>query len=194
MKDFKINFKLEKWHYYLLGLVLINFGIGVFTSYRLNQNLTLILKTILYLTGVLLFFKTLKPFKLVTAYFSFYLISAALTGLFFLFGGIFLAILSSVVLYPIYPKQTEYKTETIRIYDRFQGFMSRCCSYEVVEPKLYFFEKHLGYINIEKPIDAAKDVFTLKDNTIIYKYELENYESDNRTKEIRDTTVVLNFE
>lgn len=129
-----------------------------------------------------------------SVYFSFYLISGVLTGLFFLFGGIFLAILSSIILYPIYPKQIEYKTETINVYDRFQGFMGRCCSYEVVEPKLYIFEKHLGYINIEKPIDAAKDVFTLKNNAIIYKYKLENYEYDNQTKKIRDTTEILNFE
>jgi hypothetical protein len=37
------------WHFYLLGVVLINFATGLITGYRLNQNLTFILKTILYL-------------------------------------------------------------------------------------------------------------------------------------------------
>jgi hypothetical protein len=129
-----------------------------------------------------------------TVYFSFYAISAVLTGLFFLFGGIFLAILSSLVLYPIVPKQTEYKTEKIIIYDRFQGFMAPCCSYDVVEPKLYIFEKHLGYINIEKPIDAAKDEFNFINNTIIYKYELNINEYDGETTIVRDTFEILNFE
>ena len=152
----------------------MNFGIGLITGYRLNQNLTFILKVILYLTGLILFFVTLRPFKKIAIYYLFYVISSVFTGLFFLFGGIFLAILSSLVLYPIAPKQTEYKTETIKIYDRFQGFMARCCSYEVVEPKLYIFEKHLGYINIEKPIDADKDEFNFKSNTIIYKYKLDH--------------------
>ena len=82
------------------------------------------------------------------------------------------------------------KTETIKIYDRFQGFMGRCCSYEVVEPKLYIFEKHLGYINIERPIDANKNEFSLKNNTIIYKYNLDN---DGQTT-VRDTTEILTFE
>ena len=191
MKDFIIKLRLEKWHFYLLGLVLVNFGIGLITGYRLNQNLTFILKVILYLTGLILFFVTLRPFKKIAIYYLFYVISSVVTGLFFLFGGIFLAILSSLVLYPIVPKQTEYKTETIKIYDRFQGFMARCCSYEVVEPKLYFFEKHLGYINIEKPIDADKDEFNFKSNTIIYKYTLDN---DGQTTAVRDTTEILNFE
>src|SRR5690606_19935369 len=132
----------------------------------------------------------IKPFKKTAIYYSFYAISGVLTGLFFLFGGIFLAILSSLVLIPIVPKQTEYKRETLKIYDRFQGFMARCCSYEVVEPKLYIFEKHLGYINIEKPIDADKDEFIFKNNTIIYKYELNN---DGQAT-VRDTTEILKFE
>lgn len=190
MKEFLNKIKLEKWHFYLLGLVLINFGIGLFTGYRLNQNLTFFLKIILYLTGLILFLTTLRPFKKIAVYYSLYAISGVLTGLFFLFGGIFLAILSSLVLFPIVPKQTEYKTETIKIYDRFQGFIARCCSYEVVESKLYIFEKHLGYINIERPIDADKDEFSFKNNTIIYQYELDN---DGQTT-VRDTTEILNFE
>jgi hypothetical protein len=190
MTDFIKKNRLEKWHFCLLGLVLINFGTGLITGYRLNQNLTFILKVILYLTALILFLTTIRPFKKIAIYYSFYAISGVLTGLFFLFGGIFLAILSSLVLIPIAPKQTEYKTETIKIYDRFQGFMARCCSYEVVEPKLYVFEKHLGFINIERPINAEKDEFSFKNNTIIYKYELDK---DGQTT-IRDTTEILNFE
>jgi hypothetical protein len=138
-----------------------------------------------------MFLTTIKPFKKIAVYYSFYAILRVVTGLFFLFGGISLAILSSLVLIPIFPKQTEYKTETIKIYDRFQGFMSRCCSYEVTEPKLYIFEKHLGYINIKKPINAEQDEFSLNNNTIIYKYEITNY--NNQTKKLQDTTEILNF-
>ena len=191
MKDFIKKFRIEKWHFYLLGLVLFNFGTGLVTGYKLNQDFALILKIILYLTGLILFFTTLRPFKKIAFYYSFYPISGVLTGLFFLFGGIFLAILSSLVLFPIVPKQTEYKTQTIKIYDRFQGFMASCCSYEVVKPELYIFEKHLGYININKTIDADKDEFIFKNNTIIYKYELD---SDGKTTTPRDTTEILNFE
>jgi len=191
MNDFIRKIKLEKWHFYILGLVLINFATGITTGFRLNQDLTFGLKVIVYLTGLVLFFTTIKPFKKIVVYYSFYVISCILTGLFFLSGGIFLAILSSLILYPIVPKQTEYKTETLVIYYRFQGFMNRCCSYEVVAPKLFIFEKHIGYINIEKPIDADKDEFSFKNNTISYKYELDN---DGKTTPVRDTTEILRFE
>lgn len=194
MKDDNFKYKLIKWHFYLLGFILLNFGIEILTGYRLNQNLTLFFKIVLYLSGIILFFKSLRPFKVISIYFSFYTISAVITGLFFLFGGIFLAILSSIFLYPIYPKQTEYKTQTIEIYDKFQGFMSSCCSYEVVEPKLYIFEKHLGFINIDKPIDPNKDEFILHNKAIIYKYQIEDYNYDNQTKAIRDTTEILKLE
>lgn len=182
--------ELKKWLFYLLGFVLINFGLGLISGYRLNQNVTFILKVILYLAGLVLFLTTLNPIKKITIYYSYYAISGVVTGLFFLFGGIFLAILSSLVLFPIVPKQTEYKTDKIKIYDRFQGFMASCCSYEVVEPKLYIFEKHLCYISIERPIDAEKDEFSFKNNSIIYKYELDN---DGQIT-VRDTIELLDFE
>jgi len=190
MKDFLNKIRLEKWHFYLLGLILINFATGLVTGYRLNQNLTFILKVILYLTGLILFLTTFRPFKKIAVYYSFYAISGILTGLFFLFGGIFLAILSTLALIPIVPKQTEYKSETIKIYDRFQGFMASCCSYEVVEPKFLIFEKHLGFINIEKTINANNDEFLFKNNRIIYKYKLHNYGQTTA----KDTTEILNFE
>src|SRR5690606_33895084 len=105
MKDFKMRFRMEKWHFYLLGIVLINFGIGLITGYRLNQNLTSILKVIIYLTGIFLFFKSLRPLKFKAIYYSFYTITAVVTGFLIFFGGLFLAILSSFLLYPVYPSQ-----------------------------------------------------------------------------------------
>ncbi len=147
MKDRNITYRLIKWYFYLLAFLLLNWGIDIFTGYRLNQNVTFLFRIILYLSGIILFFKTLKPFKGISIYFSFYTISVLIIGLAFKPGGIFLAILVSILMYPIYPQQIEYETQAIRIYDRYQGVMSRCCSYEVIKPKLYIFEKYLGFIN-----------------------------------------------
>ncbi len=186
-----IKLSLEKWHFYLLVLVLLNFGIGLITGYRLNPNLTFVLKVILYLTGIILFITTIRPFKKIAIYYLFYPISGLLPVLFYLFGGIFFSILSTIVLFPIVPKQIEHKTESIKIYYRFQGFMAPCCSYEVVEPKLYIFEKQLGYIKIDNPINAERDSFSLKNNVIYYKYEIGN---GGVAKSVRDTTVILKLE
>jgi hypothetical protein len=189
-----IKSKVTKGHFWLLGIVLLNFVTELITGYSLNQNLLFVLKVMLYLSGIGLFFSTLKRFELKTAYFSFYTISAVLAGLFFLLGGIFLAIITSILLYPIYPKELEYETNSIKIYGRYQGFMSRCCPYEVVAPKLFVFEKHLGYITISNSIDPDKDEFVFKDKKITYKHELISYDFDKQATKVRDTTEILKFE
>ena len=190
MTDLKNTIRLEKCHFYLLGFVFLNFAIGQITGYSLNQNIIFILKVILYLTGLILFLMTIKPFKKKAIYYFFYTMPIVVIGLFILFQGIFLAMMSSVVLMPIIPKLTEYKTDKIKIYDRFQGFMAGCCSYEVVETKLYIFEKHLGYIKTEQTINGDKDEFKLENNMIVHKYQLYN----DGEKNVRDTTEILHFE
>lgn len=189
--DFIKNIRLQKWHFYLLGVIVLNFVIGQITGYRLSQNLTFTLTVILYLTGLILFFTTIRPFKKFALYYSYYAISIVLIGVFFLVGGIFFALLSSLLISPIFPEQTKYESEKLVFYERYQGIIARCCSYEVVEPKLYFFEKHLGYINMERPINADKDEFSFSDKKLYYEFELE---SDSPMNTVKDTTVVLPFE
>lgn len=169
MEDLNFNYKLKKWHFYLLILILSNFLLGVFTNYKLNSALLFFLKIILYLTGVMLFFESVKPFKKIAIYFSFYALSFFVLFVSFSLGGIFATILSSTLLYPIYPQGVKYETDEIIIYEKFQGVMSRCCTYEVVAPKLYFFEKYLGTIERVDPIDPTTDQFTLKNNKLVYK-------------------------
>jgi hypothetical protein len=50
VKDFLKNIGLEKWHFYLLGVVLLNWVTGLILGYSLHQNLIFILKIILYFT------------------------------------------------------------------------------------------------------------------------------------------------
>lgn len=77
----------------------------------------------------------------------------------------------------------------MKIYDRYQGFFARCCSYEIVEPKFYILEKHIGYIRINEPIGSGKGEFVIQHNSIIYKYKL-----DNDGQKTRDTSEVFYFE
>lgn len=153
-------------HFWLLGFVLVHFAIESFSGFRLHPNVFFALKILLYVSGILLFFKSVKPFKAIAGYFSFYAISGTVTGLFFLFGGIFLAMLSSVLLFPIYPNDVRYASDNLKIYDHFQGLMSRCCSYEVAEPKYFLFEKNLGTIETENPLDKS-DKFSLQNGKLV---------------------------
>jgi len=191
MKDPIKRYKLGKIHFYLLGLILINFVIGITTGYRLNQNLTLTLKVILYLSGLILFLVTVRPFRKIAIYYAFYAFSGILTLLLLLFGGMFLAIISSLILFPVFPSQTVYKSNDVIVYERFQGFMANCCSYEVAERKLFLFEKKLGYFHIDEPIEPGNTSFTLSNNHIIYKHKC--YQGD-RVSRTRDTTQVLDLQ
>lgn len=181
--------KLTKFHFYLLAIVLVNFALS-FWDLRLNQGFLFILKIALYTSGVILFFKTLRPFKFVSLYFSFYFISAICIGFFFLFGGMFLAVLSSIFLYPISPNQFAYKTKNIKLYSEFNGFLGNCCTYEVVETKLYIFEKKLGSIQTTTSINRKSDKVFFQKNEIIHNHENVRYDTILHKKIETDTIEV----
>lgn len=168
--------KLVKFHFYLLAIILVNFALS-FWDLRLNQGFLFILKVALYTSGIVLFYRVIRPFKLISIYFSFYTISAICIGFFFLFGGMFLALLTSIFLYPISPNQFVYKTENIKIYSEFNGFLGTCCSYEVVETKLYIFEKKLGNISTIRPINRKNDKVFFQKNKIVHHYENVTYDT-----------------
>ena len=71
--------KLIKGHFFLLGLVLLNFVIALITGYSLSQNSLFLSKTAIYIAGIILFFKVLtlkNTFPLLTLIL---LLSACLT-------------------------------------------------------------------------------------------------------------------
>lgn len=189
MKGDNFKYNLIKWHFYLLAFILLNFGTEILIGYRLNQNLSIFFKSALYLSGIILFFNSIRPFKIISIYFSFYTITTVIL----VFIGSFFEILSSFFSYPIYPRQTEQRTETIKLYNRTQGFLNNCCSYEIVESKLYIFEKHLGFIKTDNLIDPNKDKLILNNKEIIYKYQIEDYNYETRTKVTRDKTEIFKF-
>jgi hypothetical protein len=139
---------LTKAHFYLLLFLLIQLSVDVLTSYRLNQQIISGLIIVLYASGLILFFHTLKPFKLALIYYSVYALTVLSLILVFTIGGLFVAITASVLLYPVYPKAVKYENADIKLYARSQGFLSMCCSYEVVRPQNMLVEKYVGYINL----------------------------------------------
>lgn len=124
------------------------------------------MKSILYLIGIFLFFKSLRPFKLIAAYYSFYILTPTVLAAFYLGGGIFLAIFSSLFLAPIMPVQPDYNDGNVKVYSEFNGFMGPCCGYDVIQNKLYAFEQFKGTISIEERIDFEKAKITLKNDSV----------------------------
>jgi hypothetical protein len=65
-----------------------------------------------------------------------------LKRLVFLFGRIFLTIMSAIFLFPIVPKQVIFETRKLKINSRLHGFMTPCSSYEVVKPERVLLENN----------------------------------------------------
>ena len=95
--------------------------------------------------------------------------------IFYLFGGLFLGLLTSLISYPIYPKEVKYAKEDLRIYNKFGGFIGACCKYEVAENKLIMFQKIYGEILLQGTIETENVEMKLVNNAIEYRYNVENY-------------------
>lgn len=89
------SLRFQRLHFYLLALILFNFTLNLIVGYSLNTHLIFSLKVVLYLSGLILFIKSIKPFKLVSLYFSFYALSVLSFAFLHLIGGIFMGILGS---------------------------------------------------------------------------------------------------
>lgn len=175
----KVKPTITRIHIYLLAVIFLNVIFKLFTDFSLNYSVAFAIKIILYLTGIILFFLNLKPFKKISLYFSIFVLTALMPALFWIFHGIFLGLVSSILLFPISPKTVQYEKENFKIYPKFQGFMGACCAYEITEQKFFIFERYLGEFRYEgidvKTIDlkVENDSITMKLQEINYDYEKE---------------------
>ena len=142
---------ITKIHFYLLGFALLNFTLKNTIEISLNYRLTYFITLLIYASGIILFFWNFKPFKKTVIYYSFYFITPLLTLIFWLFGGIFFALLSSIFLYPIYPN-------------------------ELTEKKYWFLEKKIMEINLYEAIDFEKASLKSKDGKSELKIKYKDYE------------------
>jgi len=181
---------ITKTHFYLLGFALLNFTLKSTLEISLNYRLTYSITLLIYASGIILFFWGFKPFKKIGVYFSFYFITPILSLLFWLLGGIFFAISTSTVLYPIYPNKIKAENEKIVVYSKYQGFMGMCCPYELTEKKYWLLEKKKMEINLFDKIDFDK--VSIKSTN--EKTELKiNYLEINPIKETIKTTDTIWF-
>lgn len=152
--------KIFKFHFFVLIFLIIHSLISKLIGFGFSQSIVFGLKIILYISGFIFFFLSLKPFKKRNLYFSYYVITPIVTLLGYIFGGIFLVgILGSILLFPIYPKEKAFEKKDIIVYYKFQGFLGACCSYEIYQKKYVIFEKHRQDIKVDGGIDFEKDTY-----------------------------------
>ena len=159
--------KVTRIHFLLLAILLFNLAFRGVTGIGLNHNLIVLMKGILYLTGIFLFFKSLRPFKMIATYFSLYVLTPTIVVIFYFVGGIFFGLLSSAALAPLMPIESEYNDGNVKVYSEFNGFLGPCCRYYVSQNRLYLFEQFKGSIRPEERIDFKKAKITLETDSAL---------------------------
>jgi len=186
----KIKQTITKTHFYLLVFIILNLAFKTFVEISLHYRIAFLIKIIIYLTGAILFFLNLKPFKKVAFYFSFFVWTPLIIALFFIFHGILLGLLSSIFLSPIFPNEIQYEKDNLKVYSKYQGFLGACCTYEITEQKFFLFEKHLGEIKHES-IDFKNFDLKVENDSIKMKFEESNYDFEKRQEFRTDSIIKL---
>jgi hypothetical protein len=166
---------LTSIHLTTLTVAILNALIKSLTAYSLEGNIEFGVKILTVISGLILFFFYLKPFKKVNFYFSIYATIAGLLIIGLIFRGIFWALVLSVFLFPLIPDDKEFEENGIIISTPFQGFMTPCCSYQIKERQLLLFEKDYGRWEIdgEGPIDFETVKINSNDSEIKITYSTD---------------------
>ncbi|MEN2402132.1 hypothetical protein GKZ90_0020250 [Flavobacterium sp. MC2016-06] len=187
----KLKSTILKIHFGILFLVLLNFIIRINTRISLNSNLIFYLKILLYVTALILFFVYIKPFKKLSIYFSLYIISPFLIFISWLIDGIFGALLSSFFIFFFAPNDIRFENNKIIVTKPYQGFLGRCCHYEIIEKRAFLFEKKIGDIDFDESLYFKEKDIQIKGSTIKIHLVLKNYNHENDDYMVKDTTLVL---
>ena len=182
---------LSKTHFALLGIIILNFITQLIISYDLNKPIIFGLKLIIYLSGCILFFLNLHFKRKILFYYSFYLSSFLNVIILRIFGGTFWGLLGSLVLFPIYPQEVIYQKDDLKLYQKFSGFLGRCCDYEVVESKFILFEKVYGSISLDGSIEDKDAELRIIGNSLEYKYSYHFFDSETQMEIAKDSLELI---
>jgi hypothetical protein len=156
-------------HFILLVILIFNYVLVQVTGFGLNIYLIDLLKSILYLTGIVLFFMNLRPFKIMATYYSLYVLTPTVWVIFYFTQSVLFGVLSYVLLTPVMPILPDYNDGNIKVYSDSKGFLVPCCRYHVSQDKLYVFEQIKGRVHIPDGVDFEKARIILKnDSALIY--------------------------
>jgi hypothetical protein len=177
-----------------LGIAILNFILKNKIEISLNYKLTYLITLLVYTSGIILFIWNFKPFKKIGFYFSFYAITPILTLVFWLFGGIFLGIVASIVLYPIQPNNIEIEKDNFIIYQKTEGFLGMCCEYEITEKQFLILEKSIKEIDLSNEIEFNERSLYTKNGKTELKIKYEKYQFAEHSLPKRDTIILIKKE
>ena len=183
--------KILQFHFFLFLFLILQWIFSELTGFSLKQNIIFGIKILVFISGFILLIYFLKPFKKISLYFLYYLITPLISFLGYLFGGVFLVgILMSILLFPILPKDKKFENKDFVIYTKFEGMMGSCCNYEI-KKKFFIFEKKIDDVNFEElNVNFDKLEVYYKNNLIIIEYFFPSYEDEKVIKNIKKRIVI----
>ncbi len=181
--------RLLKIHLCLVIFVLVNFVLSLWAGVAFHSSVVFAAKMIIYATGVILFFMTMRPFKWLSFYFSLYVVSPLLVVVSWLLNGLLGAILGSLFLFMFYPPQPKFQDGNFVFMQKFQGFLGSCCTYTIVQNKFFIFQKCVGEIRLDGSDAFKNSTFTASGKTGYLKVNIEVYDGVNKPSRKVDTTL-----
>ncbi|MGM0579988.1 MAG: hypothetical protein ACQETL_04875 [Bacteroidota bacterium] len=127
----------------------------------------------------------MKPFRRISIYFSIYAILSFFLLVGLVFRGILGAIIISIILFPIIPKDRKYENNDFIISTPFQGFLAPCCTYQLDEKIFFIFENNYGTFDTEGPINFETINIELKEQGIELTFNTDFDENLNDQHKIK---------
>lgn len=180
MTKTRLKTNLTRLHFLFLAIGIFNWLSQQLSGISLNREVAYGLSVLVFISGLILFFWNLKPFKLIQIYYSYYFLTPLLTLFLWLFGGLFLALMSSVLLYPIYPNEKIFEDEHFTVYHQFQGFMGDCCPMTITQKQYWLMEEKLTEVDFYANTAIHAVGFSeSNDRELIIEYDRYDYHTNN---------------
>lgn len=157
-------------HFALLTIALLTFCSDWLLNFGFIGEIDVVLRLLVFCTGVLAFFFHLKSKIRIILYLSIYALGAAI---------LLLIIFTNPHAYKELPspeeftKSYEFQQDNLRLYREFTGLIGVCCGYEVREVKMKIFEKNYGSFGSRGDINFKKTRIVDQPNEVHIYYFLE---------------------
>ncbi|MDO6391706.1 hypothetical protein Q4E40_16340 [Pontibacter sp. BT731] len=162
---------IKKVHIGMFLFLLLNLLLSVVLDLGFDNRLMFLVRVLIYATGVLLFFVTIKNRSAITYYSSLYLLSPIIVFFSWLADGILGALLGSIFFALLAPPDTIVQNDKYQIRSQYTGFLSGCCSYNLYETKFPLFEKKIGEFRAERTSNEIADLRIYGSQAVVYYKE-----------------------
>lgn len=162
-------------HLILLAITVLNAASEYWLAFGLNNTIETLTEASMLLSGLVTFFLYVRLTGWRRIYLGIYPFVLVVTILGALIKGLFWALFITIMLFPFFPGRKDYSSGSFIIYEDFHGIMGPCCWYDVKQSKWLIFEKDLGDVKTEGPINFTD--FKLQEGHDSLKMEfMNNYE------------------